>query len=136
MSKAKVWPDSEGGFWGVAIWCPGCEIVHSMPISNWSPPGVTECSAPTQYARWTFNGDLDNPTMAPSLLVRTGHYCDGTKPEECHLCMRAKEKERKSYCQICHSFIENGHIRFLADCTHKLAGQTVELRDFHERSAS
>jgi hypothetical protein len=29
----------------------------------------------------------------------------------------------------CHSFVTNGKIQFLADCTHKLAGQTVELPD-------
>lgn len=27
----------------------------------------------------------------------------------------------------CHSFIEGGRIRFLSDCSHALAGQTVEL---------
>ncbi len=27
----------------------------------------------------------------------------------------------------CHSFIEKGKIRFLPDCTHSLAGQTVDL---------
>lgn len=29
----------------------------------------------------------------------------------------------------CHSFVENGMIRYLDDCTHSLVGQTVELPD-------
>ena len=27
----------------------------------------------------------------------------------------------------CHSFVTDGRIQFLADCTHPLAGQTVDL---------
>ena len=30
----------------------------------------------------------------------------------------------------CHSFVREGRIEFLSDCTHALAGQTVELPDF------
>lgn len=29
----------------------------------------------------------------------------------------------------CHSYVRNGHVEFLSDCTHELAGQTVELPD-------
>ena len=52
--------------------------------------------------RWTFNGDMDKPTFTPSLLNRT-------------------DKTR------CHLFVTDGKIRFLNDCTHQLAGQTVDL---------
>ena len=31
---------------------------------------------------------------------------------------------------ICHSFITDGSIEFLPDCTHELAGKTVPLEDF------
>jgi hypothetical protein len=31
---------------------------------------------------------------------------------------------------ICHSFVTDGRIQFLNDCTHSLAGQTVDLPDF------
>jgi len=53
---------------------------------------------------WTFNGSYDRPTFSPSLLV--------TKPNG---------PER------CHSFITDGQIRYLSDCTHAMAGQTVDL---------
>lgn len=59
--------------------------------------------------RWSFNGDYDRPTFQPSILVE-GSMRDGP--------MR------------CHSFVTDGQIQFLGDCTHALAGQTVPLRDF------
>ena len=33
---------------------------------------------------------------------------------------------------ICHSFVTDGRIQFLGDCTHKLAGQTVDLPDWEK----
>jgi len=56
--------------------------------------------------RWTFNGDLVKPTIRASILVR-GH------------------ENGEDY--RCHSFVTDGKIKFLNDCTHKLAGQTVPL---------
>lgn len=32
--------------------------------------------------------------------------------------------------KICHSFITDGEIQFLNDCTHKLAGHTVDLLEW------
>lgn len=29
--------------------------------------------------------------------------------------------------QVCHSYVTNGRIQYLGDCTHELAGQTVDL---------
>jgi hypothetical protein len=61
--------------------------------------------------RWTFNGDLDKPTFNPSLLVTwTQHQMP----------------------QVCHSFVRDGQIQFLSDCTHKLAGQTVEIPEWED----
>jgi hypothetical protein len=59
--------------------------------------------------RWSFNGDFEKPTFSPSILVEIGHY---PKPND-----------------ICHSFVKDGKIQYLSDCTHHLAGQTVELLD-------
>jgi hypothetical protein len=57
--------------------------------------------------RWTIEGiDNNKPTVRPSLIVR-GQY-------------------------RCHSFIDNGMIRFLGDCDHKLKGQTVEIPEYME----
>lgn len=59
---------------------------------------------------WSWNGYFDSPTLNPSLLVNVG----GANPTQ----------------PVCHSFIREGKIQFLTDCTHKLSGQTVEIPDF------
>jgi len=60
--------------------------------------------------RWTFNGDMNKPTFTPSYLSR---------------CKSGPEKT----LSVCHSFVTDGRIKFLNDCTHALAGQTVDLPD-------
>lgn len=65
-----------------------------------------KCGHGIDLARWTFNGDMEKPAVSPSLLI---NYEDG---------------------KVCHSFIKEGKIQFLNDCTHDLAGQTVDLEDF------
>lgn len=57
---------------------------------------------------WTFNGDLKKPTFKPSLLNRGG------------------DKEGKA---ICHLYVTAGKIQYLPDCTHALAGKTVDMED-------
>ena len=53
---------------------------------------------------WTWNGSTNAPTLRPS--VRTeGHNFR------------------------CHSFINDGNVQFLDDCSHELAGQTLALND-------
>ncbi len=87
------------------FWCPGCRGAHMV--------GVGEGPGP----RWGYNGNLDAPTFTPSVLVTyngSDAGVDGAPPA------------------ICHSFITDGRIQFLADSTHELAGQTVDLPDFDE----
>lgn len=61
--------------------------------------------------RWIWNGDADKPTFQPSILVR----CPWGEPP---------------VDEICHSFVTGGRIQFLSDCTHALAGQTVDIPPF------
>lgn len=69
------------------------------------------CEEAHQYDhRWKFNGNLESPTFTPSLLVRWTHHENG------------KDVEKR-----CHSFVTDGQIRFLNDCTHALKGQTVPI---------
>lgn len=60
--------------------------------------------------KWTFNGDYEKPTLRASIKVRgvVDPACDPTPT-------------------ICHSYVTDGKIEFLGDCTHELVGQTVEL---------
>lgn len=79
------------------IRCPACNEMHGF-IPN----------------RWTFNGDLDKPTFNPSMLIVIN------------------PKDHKHYnpnvaTSVCHSVVEHGRIRYLSDCTHSMAGRTVDL---------
>jgi hypothetical protein len=59
---------------------------------------------------WQFNGDVEKPTFTPSLLAFNSPPPNGR----------------------CHSFVKDGRIQFLGDCTHELKGQTVDLPDIKE----
>lgn len=52
---------------------------------------------------WSWNGDTENPTLKPSIRTKGG---DGV---------------------VCHSFVNNGKVQFLGDCTHEFAGKTLDL---------
>lgn len=77
--------------------------------------------------RWTWNGNAERPTFSPSILVR------GTQPlaDEAHVAwMRGEEPLPAPVPFVCHSFVVDGRIQFLGDCTHELACQTVDIPDF------
>ncbi len=99
----------EGG--KVAFKCPGCNQAHHVTVDG--------------SRGWTFNGDGDKPTFSPSVLVR------GTVPitDEEHATIMSGGKV-SPVPFVCHSFVTDGRIRFLSDCTHELAGQTVDLPDW------
>lgn len=60
---------------------------------------------------WKFiSDDLDNPTIRESVLSNGDLSCPSAPR--------------------CHSFVTDGKIHYLEDCTHKMAGQTVDLPDF------
>jgi hypothetical protein len=63
----------------------------------------------TSPGGWTFDGNADAPTFSPSILVTGGG---------------ARDKDR------CHSFVRAGKIEFLSDCSHALAGKTVDMPDW------
>lgn len=61
---------------------------------------------------WRLTGvEDDKPTVKPSIRVRYGE-------------------------SLCHSFVTDGKIQFLGDCTHKMANQTVEIPDFDDEAIS
>lgn len=62
---------------------------------------------------WTFNGDMENPTFTPSLLTKWD-FKNG-KPT-----------------RICHIIITNGKLRYCGDCSHPLAGQTLQMLDMED----
>lgn len=98
----------------VLFWCPGCETYHGVWTNK--PNELTG-------AKWNWNGSLITPTFTPSILVRgTQKITD----EEADRIMAGEKLPVKE--TVCHSFVTDGKIKFLNDCTHKLAGKTVELQ--------
>jgi len=102
MARVTPIPSENGQIRGYRFDCPaGCPGGHYMAVHPF---------ALANGASWDFNGDLDRPTFSPSILTRI----DFTDPS-------------KSF--TCHSFVRDGKIEFLDDCTHTLAGHTVDLPD-------
>lgn len=87
--------------------CPGCDDVHGVTIE--APEG------------WGWNGDLERPTFTPSVLV------SGTQWAPEYGFHKPNHDVPPGERIVCHSFVTDGRIQFLGDCTHALAGQTVDL---------
>jgi hypothetical protein len=89
------------------IWkCPGCKSSHGVRIRALSRPGEDDGPG------WGWNNDAERPTFTPSVLVTYDGIDAGVD---------------RAPPAICHSFVVDGQIQFLSDCTHGLAGQTVPI---------
>jgi len=93
LQKDKDGPD-------FCFYCPGCECDH----------GVWTTESNNNNAIWQFNGNLENPTVSPSLLIRWG--------------------QQNKRDMVCHSIITDGKINYCSDSTHKLSGQTIEIPEY------
>jgi hypothetical protein len=82
--------------------CPGCTEMlggsglHMLPVN-------TNVKTPA----WTWDGNLEAPTLDPSILTHGRHETNDR----------------------CHSFLRAGVFEYLEDCTHTLAGQHVPMPD-------
>ncbi len=92
MAKVIINPTPTAGKEYI-FYCPGCKAEHWFRVDGPEPV-------------WSFNGDVDSPTITPSLSVSSQH--------------------------LCHSFITHGKLLFLQDCTHDLAGKTVKIPEYNE----
>ncbi len=90
MSKLETYKQS----WGTRylFYCPGCKDPHIFDVRN-----------DDKHPSWNFNGDLQNPTVSPSILITGVHRC--------------------------HLYLVDSHIQYLSDCSHDLAGKTIPLED-------
>lgn len=57
---------------------------------------------------WTWNGDVNFPTLRPSILTR--NHID-------------------ELIVVCHSFVNDGIVEFLSDSTHDKSGMKISLLD-------
>ena len=67
------------------------------------------------------------------MLVTSGHYLPNHKGA-CWCTYNAEHPDAPApfTCHVCHSFVTDGRIRFLGDCTHALKGQTVPIPEWPE----
>lgn len=77
--------------------CPGCECYHFITVDK------------SQTPNWSFNGDIEKPTVSPSVRVRYGNEPDS---------------------MVCHFFIREGFYEYCPDSTHKYSGQKIEIPDW------
>jgi hypothetical protein len=87
---------------GQIFYCPGCKTTHAINQAGWN-------------SKWTYNGDPEKPTINPSIKV-TYEGVDANQDD--------------APPDLCHSFVRDGMIQFLGDCTHALKNQTVEIPDW------
>ncbi len=100
----------DGGRLG--FWCPGCDGMHAVTTG---PHG------------WQYNGNPAMPTFRPSVLVT------GTQKISQDQADRILAGEKIEPVPLrCHSFVTDGRIQFLEDCTHHLAGKVADLGEVPE----
>ena len=81
---AEVWEAGGEEPRRLVWWCPGCACYHGVPLDRW---------------RW--DGDLERPTLSPSVVITAREHC--------------------------HCWIRGGLIEYLGDCSHRLQSATVEM---------
>jgi Family of unknown function (DUF6527) len=93
-----------------------CEPIEATHLKLRLPGPIPERLIPVMIEgrregtpNWTWNGSTESPTLRPSILTQT---------------YRGDEVKH-----ICHSFVTDGKVQFLSDCSHKYAGETHELNN-------
>lgn len=108
---------AEGGPLGYSFFCPGCQEAHCV----W----VRRRADGTPGPVWDWNGSVERPTFSPSVLVRSmAGWTQEVEAEWDALLKQGTEVALSSrFGTRCHSFVADGVIDFLSDCTHALRGK-------------
>ena len=110
-ARARIVTTTDGAHYGIEFRCPGCSAAEGGDSTH------TVTTPPYPNHPWGWNGSIDLPTLTPSILVHPhGVY--------------ANDGVTVIQSPRCHSFVKDGRIQFLGDCTHHLANQTVDLPDW------
>lgn len=103
----------------IRFYCPGCKTHHHIQHGSDIGPN------------WGWNGSLERPTFSPSVLVSGTDFTErGRADYEAWRAAGHPDRGGKAFERapmVCHSFVTDGRIQYLGDCTHELAGQTVDL---------
>ena len=118
--KLNMATDGATGVANYALFhCPGCDDAHMVTVGG-------------SGSVWGWNGSKETPTFTPSILVKSGHYAGSSPSCWCTYAVEYPDNPSPFRCYLCHSFVTEGRIRFLDDCTHKLAGQTVDIPEWDD----
>lgn len=103
-----------------AFFCPGCQEYHGFRTTG-------------EHA-WEFDGNMDSPTVTPSILVRGIHNPPGEpedwpKDEHGDYLTDANGILIDAQPYVCHLFIRRGRIMYARDTTHNLVGQMVDMQE-------
>jgi hypothetical protein len=94
------------------FYCPGCDTHHVIDD------------------KWTYSGTDEKPTVRASVLSKWIKTPDPLPYDDNgDLVVGPDGRAVGSKQMKCHSFITNGNIQYLNDCTHYLAGKTVPMED-------
>lgn len=88
--------------------CPGCKCAHHVFVE-----GIRNNLHYESSPVWGWNKSFDKPTFTPSILVSWNEGINQVK-------------------NVCHSFVKDGFIQYLGDCTHEYANKTIELPNYDE----
>jgi hypothetical protein len=102
-SRLKTISEDDHTYEALMFICPGCATdeasgLHMLPVN----------SSETTQPSWEWDGNLEAPTLNPSILTGKGSEV------------------------ICHSFLKAGVFEFLTECTHEFAGQSIPMPDLPE----
>lgn len=121
MSRiSRVLREGEDGHGGRSLlfYCIGCGMAHRVNVGTGPGP------------RWGYNESPEKPTFTPSILVRRVQWTPPAYDPEVAEKIKSGEIVQTKVDMVCHTFITDGRIQYLGDCTHHLAGQTIDLPEF------
>lgn len=92
-----------------------CEVAEATHVALYFPgpsgliflPVIPQGRERKGTGCWTWNGDTDKPTLKPSVRTRGSDF-------------------------LCHSWVEDGQVKFLGDCSHDLKWKTATLLDVED----
>ncbi len=114
MKSQLVRVNDHGKFYSCLMFvCPGCATgfgtgLHMLPVN-------VQAGYDIGHPSWSFDGNLEYPTVSPSILTH-----------------RVVNKVGKQVHPRCHSFLKAGVFQFLEDSTHPLVGQFVPIPDLYD----
>jgi hypothetical protein len=95
----------------LVFFCPGCQGPHAPRIAHGRETVLSVEQTQQRAGLWAWNGSLDAPTLTPSIKV--------TSTDD-------------DVVNVCHSFLTDGQMHFLDDCSHAYRGQVVPLAEYTE----